>query len=258
MSYSRWRTLAGVSLAVLGVTAASAQAADPTDMVQELRVGISPARAGTKRKPKAAAITVTINSPTENPAATKEVDVYFGKGLEFNNRLFPSCSTATINRSQSIEGCPKGSIVGKGRARATGFTAGQKVPEELTVTAVNGTSNQLHLFVEGSNPVAIASPLTGRLSKARGPYGYKLAVTIPENLRNVSPGVIYAALSYFTVKVKATHTVRRGTRKVKVPYVTTVGCTRGGWPFRADFRFDPNAPFFDDPLTAESPKAKCS
>jgi len=255
MSYSRWRTLAGVSLAVLGVTAASAQAADPTDMVQELRVGISPSRAGTKRKPQPAAINVTINSPTENPAATKTVDVYFGKGLAFNNRLFPTCSTATINRTQSVSGCPRGSIVGKGRARATGYTAGTKVPETLSVTAVNGASNQLHLFVKGTVPIAISGPLTGKLSRASGPYGYKLAVKIPENLRNVAPGQIYAALSFFTVRVKATTKLRDGR---SVDYVTTTGCPKGGWPFRANFAFDPNAPFFDDPLTAESPKAKCS
>lgn len=258
MSFPRWRTLAGVSLAVLGVTATTAQAA-PTDMVQELKVTIRPGKAGTKKKPKNTAIGVTINSPTSDPAATEFVDVFFSKGLQFNNRLFPTCSRATIERARSIDSCPKGSIVGRGRARATGFVGGNKVPEELTVTAVNSQNNTLLLFVKGTTPLQIAAPLAGKLVKAGGPYGHKLAVTIPESLRNVIPGTAYAALSFFTVDVRAQTTIKRGkNRGKKVGYVETIGCPKGGWPFRADFRFDPNAPFTDDPLSARSPNAKCS
>ncbi|ADB50268.1 hypothetical protein Cwoe_1842 [Conexibacter woesei DSM 14684] len=259
MSFPRWRTLAGVSLAVFGVSAASAQAADPVsvDMVQELKVGISPSKAGTKQKPKAAAIDVTIQSPTETPATTKSVDVFFGKGIEFNNRAFPTCSLKTINATRSLSKCPKGSIVGKGKARAIGFLSGQRVPESLTVTAVNSPGNTLQLFVKGTNPLQIAAPITGKLTKASGQYGYKLSVTLPQELREVLDGV-YAPLVFFNVKVQSQTTVKRGGKSTKVNYVETTSCPRGGWPFKADFVFDQAAPFIDGPLTATSPAAKCS
>jgi hypothetical protein len=260
MSFPRWRTLAGVTLAAFGVTAASAQAADPkpVDMVQNLRVTISPAKSGTARKPKPASIGVTISSPTPEPATTETVSVSFGRGVEFNNRAFPTCSLKTINANRSLSKCPKGSLVGRGTARAIGFLSGTQVPETLKVTAVNSPGNTLQLYVAGTNPLPIAAPITGKLVKASGRYGYKLNVRLPQDLQEVIPGTAWAPLVYFHVDVRATTTVRRGRRTIRVPYVQTVKCPSGGWPFEAGFTFDQAAPFIDGPLTAVSPNSKCS
>jgi hypothetical protein len=263
MSYSRWRTLAGVSLAVFGVSAATAQVANakPVDMVQELRVTITPGKSGTARKPKGASIGVTIQSPSPEPATTQSVKVLFGKGVQFNNRLFPTCDLNAIRAAKSISRCPKGSIVGRGTARAIGFIGSSQVPETLSVTAINSRNNSLLLWLEGIAPLPLADALVGKLGKASGRYAHRLDVTIPRNLREVLPGT-YAPLVYFDVDVKATTTVRKGkgrkARKVKVNYVETTSCPKGGWPFAADFSFDPEAPFTDDPLTAVSPNARCS
>jgi len=263
MSYSRWRALAGASLAVFGVSAISAQVAGakPVDMVQELNVKITPAKAGTAKKPKPAQIEVNIQSPTPEPATTESVKVFFGKGLRFNNTKFPTCSLASIKSSKSIAGCPKGSIVGKGSARAIGFLGGSQVPESLSVTAINSTNNSLLLWLNGTAPLPLSDALVGKLVKASGQYGYRLDVTIPKNLREVLPGT-YAPLVFFNVKVKATTTVKQGkgkkAKKVKVNYVETTSCPKGGWPFKADFTFDSAAPFTDDPLTSVSPASKCS
>lgn len=259
MSFPRWRTLAGVTLAVIGVSSASAQAAGkPVEMEQKLSVRIAPTKSGTARKPKPASIEVTISSPTPEPATTDTVSVKFSKGVTFNNRAFPTCSLATINATRSLSRCPRGSIVGRGKARAIGFLSGTQVPEDLSVTAVNSPGNTLQLFVQGSSPLVIAAPITGRLVKGSGRYGYKLNVTIPDELQEVIPGTAWAPLVYFNVKVKATTTVRRGGRSTKVPYVATTSCPKGGWPFEADFTFDQAAPFIDGPLTAVSPVSKCS
>lgn len=258
MSFHRWRTLGGVTLAVLGATAAQAQAAGkPVEMEQNLAVKISPARAGTAKRPKAASIRVTISSPTPEPATTDTVAIKFGKGVTFNNRQFPTCSLATINATRSLSRCPRGSIVGKGKARAIGFLSGTQVPEDLKVTAVNSPGNTLQLFVEGNSPLVIAAPITGRLVKGSGAFGYQLNVTIPDELQEVLPGTAWAPLVYFDVTVKATTTVRRGRRSMKVPYVATTNCTRGGWPFEGDFTFDQAAPFIDGPLTSRSAPSKC-
>lgn len=263
MSYSRWRTLAGVSLAVFGVSATTAQVASagkPVDMVQELRVTITPGKAGTAKKPKPASIGVTIQSPSPEPATTQEVKLRFGKGVQFNNRLFPTCNLRDMQAAKSISRCPKGSIVGRGTARAIGFIGTSQVPETLTVTAVNSKNNTLLLWLNGVAPLPITDAIIGRLSKTSGRYAHRLDVTIPRQLREVLPGT-YAPLVYFDVDVKATTTVRKGkgrkARKVKVSYVETTSCPSGGWPFEADFGFDPAGPFTDDPLTAVSPNQRC-
>lgn len=262
MSFPRWRTLAGVTLAVFGAaTTAQVASAAPVDMVQDLKVTITPGKAGTSKKPKAAAIGVTIQSPTLEPATTESVRLLLGKGIKINNTAFPTCSASLINANKSIAKCPKGSIVGRGTARAVGFLGGAQVPETLSVTAINSDKNSLQLYVSGTNPLRISGPITGKLSKASGKYGYRLDVTIPKYLREVIPGV-YAPLVYFKVDVKATTTVTKGkgkqAKKVKVNYIETTSCPSGGWPFEAGFAFDQAAPFTAGPLTAVSPAAKCS
>jgi hypothetical protein len=261
MSFPRWRTLAGVTLAALGVSTASAQAAatpKPVDMAQNLRVAISPGKSGTARKPKPASIGVTISSPTVEPATTETVSLSLGKGIEFNNRAFPTCTLQTISAVGNLSRCPKGSIVGRGTARAKGFLGTTIVPETLKVTAVNSPGDSLQLYVVGTSPVTISGPITGKLVKASGKYGYKLNVRLPQYLQEVIEGTAWAPLVYFHVDVKATTTVRRGGRAVRVPYVQTVKCPKGGWPFEAAFTFDQGAPFIDGPLTAVSPNSKCS
>jgi hypothetical protein len=258
MSFPRWRTLAGVTLAAIGLTAATAQAGEPTDMVQRLDVKISPSKSGTAKKPKAASINVVIQSPTENPATSDKVVVKFGKGVTFNNRAFPTCSLAKINATRSLSGCPKGSIVGKGTARALGLVGQTRVPSTLKVTAVNSPGNQLQLFVETNTPITVAAPITGRLVKSSGPYGYQLNVQIPDELQEIIPGTAWAPLTYFQVRVQATTTVKRGGKRVSVPYVATTKCPKGGWPFTSTYTFDQGAPFISGPVEATSPNSKCS
>ncbi|MDO8188054.1 hypothetical protein Q5424_12060 [Conexibacter sp. JD483] len=258
MSFPRWRTLAGVSLAAIGLTAATAQAGEPTDMVQKLDVKITPGKSGTAKKPKPAAINVVIQSPTENPATSDTVVVKFAKGVTFNNRAFPTCSPATIKATRSLSSCPKGSIVGRGTARALGLVNSTRVNSTLKVTAVNSPGNSLQLFVETTVPIDIAAPISGKLVKSKGDYGWQLNVKIPDELQEVIPPIAWAPLTYFQVKVQATTTVKRGKRTVKVPYVATTSCPKGGWPFAADFTFDQGAPFISGPVSATSPNSKCS
>ncbi|MCW2951272.1 MAG: hypothetical protein JWQ48_442 [Conexibacter sp.] len=239
MTFSRCRTLVGVTLVALGTTATVAQAADQGQ--QQLTVKISPAKAGTKNKAAGAGIHVTIRDTAATPATTQTTTISFGKGVSFNNTKFPTCAVATIDRAKSVAKCPKGSIVGKGTARAIGQLAGTAVPESLTVTAVNAPRNTLALFVKGETPLTIAGTLTGKLSKAGGKYANKLTVTIPSYLREVLPGT-FAPLVMFDVTVKATATVKQGGKSVKVPYVQTTGCSGGSWPFLGAFTYDQGAP----------------
>lgn len=259
MAVPRMRVALAASVVALGVPAAAAQAV-PVDMVQQLDVAIRPARAGTRRRPRPASIEVTIQSPTTTPATTQRVRLFLARGVRFNTRAFPTCSPRLIARTDSVSRCPRGSIIGRGRARALGFIGGTVVPEDLTVTAVNSPRNTIQLFVFGETPVPVAEPIAGRLVRTRGRYAHRLDVTIPAGLREIFPGA-FAPLVYFNVTVKAARTVRRGrgarARRTRVHFVETTACPRGGWPFEARFSFDPRAPFTDDPLTAEARPARC-
>lgn len=256
MKVPRWRTLAGVTLVTLCAVTATAQA----EMVQELRIGLTPSKAGKVKKPKAASIRVTISSPTPEPSTTEGVTLFFSKGIQFNNRAFPTCTQAAIQRAKGIAACPKGSIVGKGSARAVGFLGGARVPEDLTVTAVNGPRDTLLLYVKGTNPLPISDAIVGKLAKANGQFGSQLKVTIQKTLREIIPGT-YAPLVYFDVTVKGTATVKRGkgkrAKKTKVNYVETTACPKSRqWPFRGDFTFDQQAPFVNGPLQVQATQ-KC-
>jgi hypothetical protein len=252
MSFSGWRALTGVTLATLCVIAAPAQA----EMVQNLAVTVKPPKAGSPRKPKAASIGITISSPTPEPATTQTVDLFLGKGLTFNDAAFPTCTQQMIKRAKGVTRCPRGSLVGRGSARAIGLFGGTQVPEQLKITVVNGPRRTLLLFVSGSNPVSISDALVGRLTKVSGRYGWKLSVEIPPQLREIIEST-YAPLVDFHVDVKATTTVKRGrgrrARRASVSYVATTACPAGGsWPFRADFTFDQAAPYVSGPISAEA------
>jgi len=255
MTFSRCRTLVGVTLVAVCALPAVALADDATSQ-QQLTVRLSPAKAGTKKKPAAAGIHVMIRNTATAPATTKTTVVSFGKGISFNNGRFATCSAKTINTTKSITSCPKGSIVGRGTARAVGQLQGVPVPETLAVTAVNAKRNTLLLFVKGAAPLSIAGVLTGKLSTASGQFSAKLSVSIPSYLREVIAGT-FAPLVNFDVNVKATTTVRQGRRKVKVPYVQTTGCTGGSWPFSAAFTYDQAAPNPVGPSTSDT-TAACS
>lgn len=243
MRNPRWRALAGATLVALCATTALAQAADDP---QQLKVGLSKTKAGTKKKPAATGIHVTItNLVVDNPSTTETTTISFPKALAFNNAQFPTCKASQITLRKSVATCPKGSIVGHGTANAVGIAGSSRIPETLSVTAVNGPRSTLNLFVAGDTPLSIKGILVGKLLKAGGAYGYKLAVTIPPGLRMVGAG-IYAPLVRFDVNVNATVTVKSGkgakAKKHKVSYVVTTGCKAKRWNFMAAFTYDQAAP----------------
>ena len=83
------------------------------------------------------------------------------------------------------------------------------------------------------------------------------AVVFEVAIDATKPQIKEAIEALFNVKVKAQTTVRRGGKSKKVNFVETTSCPSGGWPFKADFSFDEQAPFVDEPLTAVSPVSKC-
>lgn len=199
---------------------------------QGLKVELTPSKAGTKKKPKAASINVIVTSTAssdEPPYAVKHATIYFGKGVNFNPSAVPTCTEDILN-AQGTSGCPAKSKVGSGSVVAYAPALG--VTENLTVTAFNGPNQTLNLFLEGSTPLQIASDIVATLEKGHKPgFPYQLDVPIPDNLQQPLTGV-YAELQTFQVKVKASG--KKGGKTVN--YVESTGCSGGKWKFAGDFQ----------------------
>lgn len=200
---------------------------------QSIDVKVSPSKAGTKKKPNAVKLAVdikTVKKVAEESFATKTATIFFDKNLVFNSSKFPTCTTATVQANEA--GCKKGSKVGSGSA--VGEALGQV--QNLKVSAFNGPNNTLNLHVTGSTPLAIDSVIVGKLQKASGLYGTKLAVTIPDNLQQPLPGV-FATLTSFKTTINKQFVTKSGK---KIPYVALAGCTKKKLNFKGDFVFTDN------------------
>lgn len=220
-------------VAVLAVMAAvpvaAVSIAQAATVDQTINVSVSPSKAGTKKKPVPVKLKVDIKTKKKVASeefATKTATIFFDKNLVFNPKSFPTCTAATVQSNEA--GCAKGSKVGSGSA--TGEALGQV--QNLKVSAFNGPGSTLNLHVTGSTPLAIDSVIVGKLQKASGIYGTKLAVTIPDNLQQPLPGVFATLTSFVT-------TINKQSRKGK-PYVGLAGCTKKKLNFKGDFVFTDN------------------
>ncbi len=220
-------SLALVAAAVL-VLPVAANAA-PT---QDFNITASPAKSGTKKKPVPVTVnfsTGTKDDPGVLPPTTSRAAVFFPAGAQWNGDLFPKCAASGISAARSTDDCPKGSIVGSGKAAA--LAVGNIVQNDLKITAVNGGKNRLNLFVEGTSPLRIQSNLDVKIGKASGDYGMSLTVDIPQNLQEPAPGV-RTAITLFQVKVGAKRKVKGVTRGI-----AEIGKCNGTWKAKADFGY---------------------
>ena len=224
--------LAAAALLALPVTAL----AEP---VQDFSVKASPTKAGTSSKPKSVTLNVSLGSrettPGAQPPTLSAVDIYFPAGAKYNGDLFPSCKASVIDAEKSTDACPKGSIVGSGKA--AGLAPGPITQNDLKITAANGGKNKINLFVEGASPLRIQSNIVGTLSSASGDFGLKLKVPVPANLQEPAPGVP-VAITLFQVKIAKSIKKAGKTRGL----IEISKCKGGTWKSKGDFTYAGGAP----------------
>lgn len=223
-----------MAVAIAATTAVVLPASAMAESIQDFDLTASPAKSSTAKKKIPVKVKFTTGTrettPGVQPKTTSKAVVYFPGGAVWNGDLFPKCSGAAIAAAKSTDDCPSGSIVGTGRAEA--IAPGPITQKDPKITAVNGGKKQVNLFVEGSSPLRIQSNLAVAISNASAPYGIKLSVDIPQNLREPAPGV-KTAFTLFTVTVNKTikvKGVKRGIAEINK-------CT-GTWQAKADWYFD--------------------
>ena len=148
-------------------------------------------RAGTAAKPKPLNLTLDMKGDTEpaggSPSTSTDIVIQLPSTQKFFGKKWPRskrCSPATIEEK---EACPAGSKIGSGDVLASNKneTTGQKLPEEIELTAFVLKSGGLGLFVEGTEPLQFAALLPGKISKKNT----KISVHIPDNVQEPLAGI---------------------------------------------------------------------
>ena len=227
--------LLGAAAALISVASAGSATADTQ---VQLNGRLSPVIREVPRQPPAMTLRMTAlftgDGPGFQPPILDYSVIRFPYGSRLNNRLFPHCEPALINR-RGPDVCPKGSLIGRGYANVFADTERQR----LTVRLFNGRGGKSIVFYfHGTNParvdVAFAAPLR-RLGG--GMWNYILNVPVPETLQVVAGIPIY--VREFVSTVGATRRVngrRRG-------FIEAWSCPPGGQaPVRGDFDFLESAP----------------
>ena len=214
--------------------------------VRTIKAQVSPSKAGTKAKPKTASLSLELiiaNPDGTVPDPGRHDDIFIGKGIKANGKLFPSCSPAVLNdTSRGPDKCPKGSEVGNGSAQAIAAGCGQPtptasgIPASVTIRLFNGPGGKtLQAFLKATQPVAIAQSIPTKISTASGIYGLKIAFDVPQNVIQPVPGFC-AALVDVKVKIKkktVTHKVKG--KSTKVGFLESVSCPSNHlYPFKDD------------------------
>jgi hypothetical protein len=216
----RDRRLAGcLTLAGLLAAAALAQAQTQTPIEIDVDAKVIPNKAGTLRDPQPVTLRVHAELVSElgyeRPIMTGG-RVLFPRAGNWNGAKHPKCALNTLTR-QGVGACPKGSIFGKGTAKAWADT-------EITrprITVVNGGAKRVYFYTVLTNPARVRAPVVGKIEQlGTGPWKYRLDYRVPVSLQVVAGVPITVTELDITAG--------------KGDYLETTSCPRNRrWPYKA-------------------------
>jgi hypothetical protein len=185
-----------VATASLAAAPAAAQIPETTF---ESQAKISPAKAGTPKKPRGIQLAgkmrfKTITQGIEPPIVTGG-DIMIAKGTQWNGGKYRRCSGALMRRTQGTDRCPKGSIVGGG----SGVAFADQVDAAPDVVFVNGGKSTLWAFTTLYNPAIVQEPIQLKIKKQRGKWAYKASFRVPKVLQII--GGVPVTLRSFNYKI---------------------------------------------------------
>lgn len=165
--------VASTSLALAGGAVAQVSNSDTT-----LDVSVSPAKAGTKKKPRNVRLRFrqTVNKPG---TTVQTIEVRLPKGLAFSGKGFAKCNAESLVATGS---CPGGSKAGP-RGTASAYVEPSGPALNFTVTPyVEDANTFLFYLVE---PGGIQTVVKGEVSGK----GRRMVITIPVQLRQPLAGL---------------------------------------------------------------------
>jgi hypothetical protein len=226
------KSLIGAGAAVASVSlVAVALAQAPVPPKVTVTAKISPSKAGTKAKPRAATADILITNNKESKTTLDTLVAWLPKDLKVSTRGLGRCRKSVLE-TEGAEGCPSGSRAGAGTAHATLDPSGQATPLTFKITMFVGGPTTLLIALEESSLPALRPVLEGKLSRASGKYGYRLTVELPPELQQPVTGT-FAALDDIRVKFS----LKRGSNTL----IAFTGCPRSGrHAFKVDMTYVPN------------------
>jgi hypothetical protein len=218
--------------AVAGVTAISCSAvAFGQADTATLTVKVSPPNAGTKKKPKNSGFRLNIvNGNTQRTMS--DLDIFLAKNVKLSLKGMPKCTPEDI----FARSCASRTVLGRGEAKAkVGVNGDPAQVRDLTfdVTAYHTNSPvtgkaMLGFFIDDGGSLQFLTETT--LTKARGKYGQKLHIDVPELAQRV--GTTYNGL----VSLETTMKKKVGKRAL----ISTTGCAAKKHPYKVDLTFIDN------------------
>jgi hypothetical protein len=211
-------------VAIAALTAiAFATAAIAQTPAQSMKVKVAPKKAGTKKKPKNASITLDITN-NESTRTLGKLTVTSPKTFRLSAKGLTKCSESALE-SGGPAACPAKSKIGGGTADALlGVNGPAPSPLTFKVTAIVLGAKKLGFFLEAQEaPVNVLAPATIK--------GRKLTITVPDTAQQPATNV-WAGL-------KAIHTTLKG-KKGKNYLAATTGCKGGKHKFSTLLTFVDN------------------
>jgi hypothetical protein len=185
---------------------------------------VSPADAGTKRKPKNTAL--NFNMAVDRPGTTVEfIDLTLPKGLKLSGKGLGNCTPDKLE-FEGPEACADDRAGPQGTASAS--LGAQGAPLSFTIDPFVQNAKTMLFFVESTIGLDVEAPLTGKITAG----GRKLRISIPLALRQPVPGVDASLTG-----LNQTFNVKKGKRYL----VRSTGCKGGKHRFGAKLTFTPRA-----------------
>lgn len=198
--------------------AAVAQAAVKNKQTADLQ--FTPSVAGTKKKPRNASVRVNITttngeSASKPPSAVKHVVLKFPPSGRWNGAKFPKCPPA-IFMNNDVKACPKGSLVGKGKAEA--WLGTTRIVHLNIYSFTDG--NKLQIYVEGID-IGIFVYLTATIVQKAS--GITVDVPIPETVREAVPNTKTPLIKFVVPAI--TGQIKKAGKKINL--IETTSCPKG-------------------------------
>lgn len=231
-----------ICLAALAVVAipAVALAQNPAPEVTG-SAKITPSKAGTTKKPKAAKFRFSVVNSAASKTTVKRIVVELPKGVKLDGSKLDTCPASTLIAGKT---CKSTSKLGTGAAYAFLVTPNPAPDCIANHSAPGCLTFATTFYVGGPKTVTVAlvlggetqPPLTGKISNG----GRKLTIDITKELQNPAPGA-YSALAQIGGTLSRSKTVKGK----KYSFVSTTSCPASKkWTVKSTLHYaaNPGAP----------------
>lgn len=242
------------ALTAVAVTSIAVAQSAPT---ATLTVKVTPKKAGTKKKPKNGKVQLSIVND-DSGRTMDNLKIYLPKTGKLSLKGFKACSEQTI----TDQACPKSAALGTGIAEASqGVNTPLPNPLFFKVTPFPMSKTKIGFFLQQLNkdpsgkptnevsPGGISVVSVGTIKKAKKPYGQLLDIAVPQLAQEFPTGVFNGLVSLETTLTK---------KKGKNFLVSSMGCTKKKYPFKAVLHFIANPDPANAGTATDTFAAKCS